>query len=115
MVEFKKGRRRTDEITNTMIWESRCGDYRVVESTSLPYFSTPWVNIAAMQKADWGWDFLMRTESNAPYYHRSIAAAKEACGKYADGKSAEFVRVPCERKTADGTTKKSTRRKLVWS
>ena len=115
MVECKKGRKFTDDVTSSTRWESRCGSFSVVESKSLPYFSTPWTSVAAMEKKDFGWDFLMRTDSNDPYYHRTIAAAKEACGKYADGKSAEFVRVPCERKAADGTKKKSTRRKLVWS
>ena len=113
-MEFKRGRKSTDDVTSNTRWESRCGKFAVVESKSLPYFSTPWTNVAAMRATEYGWDFLMRTDSNEPYYHRSISAAKEAVGKYAAGKTAEFVRVPVTRKTADGK-KHGTRRKLIWS
>ena len=114
-MEFKRGRRGKGIVCNTMTYESRCGNYRVVESKSLPYFSSAWSNIAAMYLADWGWDFVMRGERNEPHYHRSVSAAKEACEKHGAGLRAEFIRVPSKRKNAEGVYKKTTRKKLIWS
>lgn len=72
-LQWKKGRSDNTEISNRMIWESRCKRYRAMKS-KIVYGDLPVVFYAMINK-DGFWDILSK--------HRKKSTAQKACEKHA--------------------------------
>ena len=118
MIKWKRGVKLETDTAITMMWWSRCGNYRVDKSTYLPY-------LAKHHTRDTWFAAYTNGEPVLPDWHKgSIApwsakfttrkAAERVCEKHASGNRPEYIHVPSSRKNKNGIVKKTTRRKITW-